>query len=85
MKQMLRRQNSEAMFLTRVSPASPLDVSGEFTTRCLWWPNQGDQNQVDRGADNPYRNIPNHHETRKEGQGPTWAVAPLMMMMMIIA
>jgi hypothetical protein len=28
MKQMLRRQNSAAMFLTRVSPASPLDVSG---------------------------------------------------------
>jgi hypothetical protein len=42
MKKTLRRQNSAAMFLTRVSPASPLDVSGGFTTRCHWWPNQGE-------------------------------------------
>jgi hypothetical protein len=28
MKQMLRRQNSAAMFLTHVSPASLLDASG---------------------------------------------------------
>jgi hypothetical protein len=26
--------------------------------------------QVDRGADNPTSYIPNHHETRKGGQGP---------------
>jgi hypothetical protein len=25
----------------------------------------------DCGADNPHRNIPNRHETRKGGQGPT--------------
>jgi hypothetical protein len=47
------------MFLTHVSPASPLDVCGGFTTRYLWWLNQDDKNQVDRGADNPHRNIPN--------------------------
>jgi hypothetical protein len=37
-----RRQNSAAMFLTRVSPASLLDVYGGFTTRCLRWSNQDD-------------------------------------------
>jgi hypothetical protein len=37
-------------------------------------------NELDRGADNPHRNVPNCHETRKGGQGPIWAVAPLMMM-----
>jgi hypothetical protein len=26
--------------------------------------------QVDRGADNPTSYIPDHHETRKGGQGP---------------
>jgi hypothetical protein len=35
--------------------------------------------QVDRGADNP-TSYYNYHEARKEGQGPIWAVAPLMMM-----
>jgi hypothetical protein len=36
------KKNSAAMFLTRVSPASLLDVYGGFTTRCLWWMNQDD-------------------------------------------
>jgi hypothetical protein len=36
-------------------------VYGGFTTRCLWWLNQDDQ--IDRGADNPHRNIPDCHET----------------------
>jgi hypothetical protein len=64
-----RRQNSVPMFLTRVLPASLLDGGyggyggyGGFTTRCLWWLNQDD---------NPHRIIPNCHETRKGGQGPT--------------
>jgi hypothetical protein len=45
------------MFLTHVSPALLLDVYGGFTTRCLWWLNQDDWKQVDRGVDNPHRNI----------------------------
>jgi hypothetical protein len=40
MREMLCKQNSAAMFLTRVLPASLLGVSGGFTARCLWWPNQ---------------------------------------------
>jgi hypothetical protein len=56
------RQNSAAVFLTRVSPASLLDVSGGWIrmtiTRLSW-------------GCNPHRNIPNRHETRKGGQGPT--------------
>jgi hypothetical protein len=38
--------------------------------------------QVDRGADNPtsyYKK--NYHETRKEGQGPVWAVTPLIIIL----
>jgi hypothetical protein len=34
--------------------------------------------KVPDSQDNP------HRETRKGGQGPIWAVAPLMMMMMMI-
>jgi hypothetical protein len=36
--------------------------------------------QVDRGADNP---TTNYHETRKGGQGPIWAVAPLIIIIII--
>jgi hypothetical protein len=35
--------------------------------------------QVDRGADNPTSYYTNYHETRKGGQGPFWAVAPLII------
>jgi hypothetical protein len=73
-----RRQNSAAMFLTRVSPASLLDVYGGFTTRCLWLLNQDDQNQIDRGADNPHRNFPVTKPVR-EAKARLWAVAPLIM------
>jgi hypothetical protein len=41
--------------------------------------------QVDRGADNPtsyYKK--NYNETRKGDQGPVWAVAPLIIMIIII-
>jgi hypothetical protein len=30
-----------------------------------------DPSSLDRGADNPTAYIPNYHETRKGGQGPT--------------
>jgi hypothetical protein len=62
------RQNSAAVFLTRVSPASLLDVHGGFTTLMVesGWLEPGD-----RGADNPHCNIPNCRETHKGGQGPT--------------
>jgi hypothetical protein len=36
--------------------------------------------QVDRGVDNPT----SYHETRKGGQGPVWAVAPLIIIIMFI-
>jgi hypothetical protein len=39
---------------------------------------------VSRRADNPHRNIPNGHETVREAKARLWAVAPLIMMMMII-
>jgi hypothetical protein len=35
--------------------------------------------QVDRGADNPTSYYTNYHETRKGGQGPVFAVAPLII------
>jgi hypothetical protein len=35
--------------------------------------------QVDRGADNPISYYTNYHETRKGGQGPVWAVAPVII------
>jgi hypothetical protein len=35
--------------------------------------------QVNRGADNPTSYYKNYHETRKEGQGLVWAVAPLII------
>jgi hypothetical protein len=76
-----RRQNSAAMFLTRVSTASLLDVYGGFTTRCLWWSNQDDYNQVDHGADNPHRNTIT--KPVREAKARLWAVATLMMMIMI--
>jgi hypothetical protein len=41
-EKMLVGKKSAAMFHTRVSPASLLDVYGGFTTRCLWWLNQDD-------------------------------------------
>jgi hypothetical protein len=34
--------------------------------------------QVDRGADNP-TSYYNYHEIRKGGQGPVWAVVPLII------
>jgi hypothetical protein len=72
-------QNSAAMFLTRVSPASLLDVCGGFTTRCVWWSNQDDYNKVDRGADNPHRNIRTVTKPVREAKARLWAVAPVMM------
>jgi hypothetical protein len=33
--------------------------------------------QVDRGADNPISYMPNYHETRKGGQGPSRDAVPL--------
>jgi hypothetical protein len=35
--------------------------------------------QVDRGADNPTSYYTNYHETRKGGQGPDRAVAPVII------
>jgi hypothetical protein len=40
--------------------------------------------QVDRGADNTTSTTTNYHETRKGGQGPVWAVAPLIIIIIII-
>jgi hypothetical protein len=40
------------------------------------------QNLVDRGADNPHRNIPVTKPVR-EAKARLWAVVPLMMMMMM--
>jgi hypothetical protein len=39
--------------------------------------------QVDRGADNPTSHY-NYHETRKGGQGPFWAVASLIIIIITI-
>jgi hypothetical protein len=37
--------------------------------------------QVDRGADNPTLYYTNYHETRKGGQGPVRAVAPVIIIL----
>jgi hypothetical protein len=71
-EQMLCRQNSAAMFLTRVSPASPLDVSGGRIRMTRIGLIMGLIT-----ARSKYLTIT---KTRKGGQGLTWAVVPSMMM-----
>jgi hypothetical protein len=64
------------MFLTRVSLLR--HESLVVTTRCLWWLNQGVQNRSIVELITPHRTT-NYHGTRKGGQGPVWAVAPLII------
>jgi hypothetical protein len=54
------------------------------TTRCLWWLNQGVLEQVDRGADNPTSYYKTIMKPVKGGQGPVWAVAPLIIIINIM-
>jgi hypothetical protein len=58
-------------------PASPRE-SLVVTTRCLCWLNQGVYNRSIVELITPHRTI-NYDETRKGGQGPVWAVAPLII------
>jgi hypothetical protein len=75
---------SSAKFNGHFSPVFPCfatRISGSYYYMSLM-AESGCLEQVDRGADNPTSYY--YHETRKGGQGPVWAVAPLIIIYLSI-
>jgi hypothetical protein len=77
-----RRQNS-ATISHPCFPTSPRE-SLVVTTRCLWWLNQGVYNRSILELITPHRTIKTIMKPVKGGQGPVWAVAPLIIIIIII-